>query len=94
MMLAKTSALLTLSVLLIAVDTPAVAKNRKAQSLGYAYARDGFTPLTSSGGTSSARLAAIHECNAKAEKISYRDYQSQQITVYRACMTEHGQLFE
>ena len=47
-------------------------------------------PLT--GEADSARAAAIKECSDKAAKISGRDYQDWQITAYRSCMFDYGQL--
>jgi len=43
---------------------------------------------------STARSEAIQTCNAEAAKWRYSDWQSAQITNYRACMTQHGQQFE
>jgi hypothetical protein len=54
--------------------------------------KQGPGPLTSRDEADSARSAAIKECSDKASRISYRDYQTWQLTAYRSCMFDHGQL--
>lgn len=89
MLLAKTSMFLALGSFLIAGVPTAIAKDRKGQSsrLGYAYAPEGNQ-------ANSERSEAIRECSTNAGKISYRDFQTFQITAYRSCMFDHGQWFE
>lgn len=41
-----------------------------------------------------ARDAAIHDCSVAASKWVFSTWQSTQITRYRDCMTEHGQMEE
>jgi hypothetical protein len=43
-----------------------------------------------SGDTS--REAALHDCSVEASKWSFSAWQSTQLTVYRDCMGEHGQV--
>jgi len=41
-----------------------------------------------------SRDEAIQQCSTEAAKWRYSDWQTAQITNYRACMTRHGQSFE
>ena len=38
-----------------------------------------------------SRDEAMQKCNAEAAKWSYRDFQSTNLTAYRACMSRYGQ---
>lgn len=84
-------ALITAAILSI-VATPAFAGSAKhhsaaeSRSLGYAYAPGDNDTVT--------RSEAIRACNGEANKWSYRDFQSANLTVYRDCMFRHGQPFE
>jgi hypothetical protein len=40
---------------------------------------------------SSARAAALRDCNAKAGKFTQHVWGNHQIDIYRACMAQHGQ---
>lgn len=95
MQLAKATLFVTLGSFLLFGVATAIAKDRKGQSsrLGSAaYAQPGPGPLTSRDEADSARSAATKECSDKAAKISSRDYQTWQLTAYRSCMFDHGQL--
>lgn len=79
----KVSALLTATAIVIvpAASAPAKTRHAAAQPQGYAYAP-------------ASRPEAIRECNVEAAKWRYSDWQAAQLTVYRGCMTRHGQPFE
>jgi len=80
-------------VIVDASGTPAFAKSRNSaaqpSSLGFASAQES---TQEHGGA--ARSTVINACNAEATKWRYSDWQTAQITVYRNCMTDHGQPFE
>ena len=86
----KRSTLLIVVALVAVSGAPAVAKKHhsppKSQPPGYAYA-PGDQDNT-------ARSEAIETCSVEAAKWRYSDWQTAQITNYRACMTKHGQPFE
>src|SRR5262245_22684291 len=96
----KASLLLIVTALsLVSVSVvPAVAKKQHpaarpqsagqslGQSLGYAYEPSRARDMP--------RSDAIQTCSTEAAKWRYSDWQSAQLTNYRACMMQHGQPFE
>lgn len=89
-------ALITATILCI-IATPAFAspnKHHSAASKSLGYASEPMQARSKSLGYASEpmdRSEAIRTCNAEANKWSYRDYQTANITVYRECMFQHGQ---
>jgi hypothetical protein len=91
--LLKPSTLLMVVMSLNVGSSSAIAKNHhsatKSQDLGYAY-----SPLSAGDRNNTARSEAIRTCNAEAARWRYSDWQTAQETVYRDCMTQHGQSSE
>lgn len=83
----KPSALLILTAIVVALGAPAFARSHHATAKSHAAAKSYASEPMS-------RDEAIQACNSEAEKWSYRDYQIASLTVYRNCMTRHGQQFE
>ena len=99
----KPSLLLLVTALSLVPAVPAVAKKQpsaaKSQSVGLSRGQSlgslgyAYEPMPS-GGQDETRSEAIKACNTEAAKWRYSDWQTAQLTVYRDCMTHHGQQFE
>ena len=85
----KPSTLLAVIVITVVPVTPSLAKkhhtaaNSQSSAANAARAQETFS-----------RDEAIQQCSTEAAKWRYSDWQTAQITNYRACMTRHGQPFE
>jgi hypothetical protein len=53
-----------------------------------AIATPGFAQVSDQG---DARMRAVEECSRAASKYKNYSWGSQEVTAYRACMSEHGQ---
>jgi len=56
------------------------------------FAKKRYPHISTAPQMTAARAAALRECNAKAEKISFFSRQTEQFFVYRTCMFNHGQM--
>jgi len=85
----KPSTLLAMILIFLVPFTPSLAKKHhsttNSQSGSANSARAQATP---------SRDEAIQQCSGEAAKWRYSDWQTAQITNYRACMTRHGQTLE
>jgi hypothetical protein len=72
---------------------PSLNKTLPAVALGFALVAFASPSLsqTSDDRLSGARVAAIHECNARAGKYSEVTWGHWGMDIYRACMAERGQ---
>jgi hypothetical protein len=71
-----------IAIALAVISSPSFAKKRAPQIS----ASQAALQMTA------ARAAALRACNAKAEKISFFTRQAEQLSVYRTCMFNHGQM--
>jgi len=90
MKLARATLFVTLGSFLLFGIATAIAKDRKGHSSRQGYAAYAQQPLTSRDGAD-PRSGAIKDCNDKAAKIRYSDWQTWQLDAYRSCMFDHGQ---
>jgi len=91
MKVARATLLVTLGSFLLFGLATAIAKDRKGHSSRQGYTAYAQEPL-SSRNEADPRSTALKECNDKAAKISYRDWQTWNLNAYRSCMFDHGQL--
>lgn len=80
------------------VDIAVAHAERRAENAretyAYAYAPEGYGPLSKTDQTNPTRLAAIRHCNIEADQWAYTSWQTTEFAVYRTCMAEHGQGLE
>jgi hypothetical protein len=95
MLVARAILFVAVGSFVLSVVPAAIAKEHKSSKRGQAaYAQEPSGPLTSHDQSDPARLKAIEDCSTKSAKISYRDFQTFNLTAYRSCMFDHGQWLE
>jgi hypothetical protein len=82
---------IALGLMVAATVSPASAKSRSTAAQDWRNARAQAIP-NSDMTVDGSRVAAIHECNSKVDKLKDYTWGDEQFQSYRACMAQHGQV--